>query len=136
MLSYALYFSLVWVVLCVTDVSLRCLWFSISFGLFTQPVESYLFSTRVSIFINLALRLAPAVDVMKFILSAYILYTYQLDIYYFCRRLPGLLEAHKVPNSIQPVAVYFTFFLLCIVIHLLEFKPTNAHNFSEITIIF
>jgi len=94
----------------------------------------YLFSTQVSVFINLALRLAPAVDVVKFISSSCILYTYQLDIYCFCKRLPGLLEARKIPNCIQPVAVYFTFSLPCIVIQLLKFKRTNAHSFIEITI--
>jgi hypothetical protein len=83
-----------------------------------------------------ALSLAAAVDVMKFISSACILYTYQLDIYCFCKRLPGLLEAHKLSNSIKPLAVYFTFSLPCIVIQLLEFRPTNAHNFIEIGIIF
>jgi hypothetical protein len=88
----------------------------------------------IHVFINLALRLAPVVDVVKFISSACILYTYQLDIYCFCKRLPGFLEARKIPNSIKPVAVYFTFSLPCIVIQLLEFKPTNAHNFIEITI--
>jgi hypothetical protein len=90
----------------------------------------------VSIFINLALRLAPAVDVLKFISSACILNTYQLDVYCFLETSSWPLEAHKVPNSTKPVGVYFTFSLPCIVIQLLELKPRNAHSFIEITIIF
>jgi len=31
---------------------------------------------------------------------------------------------------------HFTFFILCIIIQLLEFTPTNAHNFIKITITF
>jgi hypothetical protein len=95
-------------------VHVLCLWFSVSFGLFTWSVESYLFSTQVSVSINPALRLAPDVDVTKSTSAACILYSYQLDIQ-FCKRLPGLPGAHKVPNAMKPVAVLVTFSLPSII---------------------
>jgi len=45
-------------------------------------------------------------------------------------RVRYLLELLRKPSSLR----VFTFSIPCIVVQLLQFKPTNAHNFSKITV--
>ena len=48
---------------------------------------------------------------------------------YFMKKI-GLMEVHRLA-----VLVNFTFSVLCFIVQILQFEPTNAHNFVKITLI-